>query len=77
MPEMFLFQLSPQPLASYPFQAWVRGYRLYYVIVVEPEKVAWKMIVKNFGHDILLENGHIDRLCRNWGIKIDHDSLRG
>lgn len=32
-----------------------------YLIVVEPGRSAWKMIVKNFGHDILLEDGHIDR----------------
>ena len=30
-------------------------------VVVEPGRAAWKMIVKNFGYDILLEDGHIDR----------------
>ena len=30
-------------------------------VVVEPGRSAWKMIVKNFGRDILLEDGHIDR----------------
>lgn len=30
-------------------------------IVVEPGRSAWKLIVKNFGYDILLEDGHIDR----------------
>ena len=44
--ETFLFQPSPLP---------------YVPVVVEPGRAAWKMIVKNFGHDILLEDGHIDR----------------
>ena len=44
--ETFLFQFSPLPYAP---------------VVVEPGRAAWKMIVKNFGHDILLEDGHIDR----------------
>lgn len=30
-------------------------------VVVEPGRAAWKMIVNNFGYDILLEDGHIDR----------------
>ena len=32
-----------------------------FCVVVEPGRSAWKMIVKNFGYEILLEDGHIDR----------------
>ena len=32
-----------------------------FALVVEPGKPAWKKIVKNFGKDILLPNGEIDR----------------
>ena len=31
------------------------------IAVVEPGKTAWKMIVDNFGQEILLEDGNIDR----------------
>lgn len=30
-------------------------------IVVRPHQLAWKAIVKNFGQDILLPNGELDR----------------
>ena len=32
-----------------------------FILVVEPQCPAWKLIVRHFGKDVLLEDGHIDR----------------
>ena len=55
----FVPTFTPALTSLVPFSS--LGMRLAPIIVVEPERAAWKMIVKNFGHDILLENGHVDR----------------